>query len=99
LIVSMKNFSDKNKMDEYLGSYNGKIELFNIIFDALSSGIRGDFEKTDLLILKCGDDEWTIRCYRDQYIPSLNNILKWLEKKELYEECIKVLALIEASKK
>ena len=86
-------------MDEYLESHTGKMELFNIIFDAISTGIKCNFAKTDLLIIKCGDDEWTLRCYRQDYTPALKSILKWLEKKELYEECSRVSELINKTKK
>jgi len=98
LIVSKKHFTDKQTMVKYFDSKDGKIELFNIIFEALSTGIKGDFESIDLLIIECDDAEWTLRCYKNGYNSALKTLLRWLEKKELYEECSKVSKLIKKSK-
>ena len=99
LIVSQKQFQNKSKMDQYLESDTGKLELFDIILDALSTGLKHNFSKTDLVIIKCVDDECTLRCSKEDYISALESPLRWLEKQELYEKCLIVSDLINSYKK
>ena len=98
MIVSQKSFHDRNEMDDYFGSYSGKLELFKIIFEALSSGVNGQFDSVDLINLQVGSDEWTLCCENSGYLEALESLLTWLEKKELYEECPKVLGIIKKAK-
>jgi hypothetical protein len=98
LIVTQKKFQDRDEMYRYFGTYDGKLELFGIIFDALSTGINGRFEKVELLNLHIGSDEWILQCRNSGYLEALESLLSWLEKKELYEECPKVLGLIKKTK-
>ena len=98
MIVSQKSFQNRNEMDNYFGSHDGKLELFQIVFDALSTGINGQFDRVELINLQVGSDEWTLCCEHNGYIEALESLLNWLEKKELYEECPKVLGLIKKTK-